>query len=829
MHAEEKTNQCEDMTFQVEPLIVGDEKLAGEGQTGQEIELLFDNLNEIIEVADDGSFEYEWENEVPEKDDTIILTNKPYELELIVKEETTETEPIEAELVGLCEEKIISEDEEETEDEVQTDEGEEQLGDIEEVNQSDEDKEQPKDGDEENSEVDEVAEDAPAEGGTDKEEETQLEEQTDGGKEQPEEDQETVENISSEVEPSETNKDLPEEFSIEEREEKDLEEEVIEEDLSEELESEGESQEEETAEETDSASEVDHEEETGEETEEVEGEEEKSDEESIQETNEKKLKEEELESSEDVESKKGEKPSDRQKMTVFSSFEAASAIDSKSQVSTKEITGDTMTVSTATDFNYALSSESIERIFLEADIEQPNPPTVESQSGQKIIETNGYDINLVNSTMLVGESVTNMVIRDTSASDRSTNLYTTNSDKDDGFIRKRDALMYLHLENINFNMHANTSAGKFGSNWEGEVHLYGDNVMNTFNSENAFAFRKIVIHDYSSLKLRHSSNNPTFMFYQDVTSSGSYGIEVGEYAELEVESNNGAILETERLRDTILNFTVDQRANVNMTGSNSSLFDLYTEIHFSIINPESVDFNNLQRNGRLFPVNGGLINGWLRNNDVNFKVENSSLKGWRAGNKSGTPSSSTPLIEKAHFKFTTIWILAFIERTEVTSITPSMSGFSNMFPPSVGRMVFERSMTGILEFGAPPEDLIFETTDIKDEEKVIKRQPLNYEFEVVDTRKNGDWKLVAEAIKPLNDSKGNEMKGSIYFFNQDKKPILLEEGPVEIISKNMNNKNPTQQVSWGPEEGILLKLNPINATADEKYTTTINWTLSDGP
>lgn len=799
MHAEETTDQCENMAFKVEAPAAGDEALNGKGHPGQEIELKFNDFEDVIEVDDAGSFEYEWKDKAPEADEIITLKNGPYEAEMIVTEEAVETEPVEAELVGTCEADVIPEEDEEE--------------------QSVE--EEPEVTEEEFTGTDEITEEPPADEAA-VDEESETEEQDDLEETQPELNEEAIyTDISEESEASlEIEEESIEEAEVEETTDEPLEEEPETEEVSDESEEDLQSEADDEIDQTDEA-------EQEELIEEEPGEVEVGEESTQEEIDEKEIEDDTKISEEDIDDTNAIED-DKHEFTTFSAFRTNRTAVSRSEVPGSQLSGNTASVSTPAEFNDALKSKNVQRIILKANIRQPNPSEVQTAatSGQKVIDTDGYDIDLVNGTMVLGESIRNMTIRGTNDSGRSTNLYTASNGEDDGFIEKERTGVKLHLENINFNLNGNLKAGKFGSNWEGEVHFHGHNKMTTGNSNNAFTFRKIRIHDNSTLELSHRGPGAAFVFNQDKTSSGEYGIHVGDYASLKVHSNS-AVIKTSDLGNSKLNFNVGHRANADLKGTGTVTFDMDTEMIFNIDNPERVDLNNTKSGGRLFPDNLVFLNLFNRSNDVNFNIKNTELSGWTPGNTSNSPSSTSNSIQEGKFTFTTHRpLLIHRETTRVSVLKPGDKNFGDKFKPDMRRMIFAGSSPDEWGFVSAPENIAFETTEIKDEEQVIQRQSPHYDFEIIDTRKNSNWHLSAQAIEPLNNGNGNELEGAIHYFEADGSETLMEEEPVRIASKNTDG---VQQVSWDSNEGILLKMNTIRAEADKEYSATINWTLTDGP
>ncbi|SOC40712.1 Ig-like domain-containing protein [Salinicoccus kekensis] len=890
MNAEEITDQCEDMAFKVEEPIAVDEKLVGEGQAGQEIEVLFNNLTDVIKVDDAGSFEYEWKDEVPEAGGNIILKSGPYEIELTVKEEGVETEPREAKLVEACEVSVIPEEEpveEIMDDEDQLDVEEEQSGAVDE-------------------EVFETEQEVPVESSAGEEATSREGNESDKQTESEEVKPEKTPERASETHASEGGEEPVK--ADEEGGEETLVDEAIDE-SSEEKESGTEETGDETLSDESKSDEVSHlegsegmlseENDPGDEADQVE---ESAKENSREEDNKNKLEDDDSEEGEEdnderigksgkkktLEVDKDEENEARDNKMVkgagFSLFNTFSTAMAESEVPII-ISEDTNSVyvSTPSGFNDALGSKDVERIILMDHIQQPKPSVVESETGKKIIDGNGKSIDLVNSTMILNNSrvfntnVTEMVIR-------NTNLLTTNDDTDGGFIKKETHSANIHLENVNFDTGNNGKNGKLGSSWESTINFYGSNIINTRSSQNGMAFKQVIVHEGAKLTLHNEGNGSAFKFENHFLRNGVFGLEIRKNSNVEISSES-KILETNltRLGSRVKNIIQDG-AQVIFKGNHSdNLFDIDTNTSFMVTNAKLVSFNNENPNGGLFSVRG-LFGIPI---DASFEVYNVVRKYWYKKDriekkpdvsveiqedKFTLDSNSNirrmdleqPIYELEPFEVDAVSdthamitgktrpratvIIYDIENVELAKTESDSEGNFSFtlkeheklkdkveagtvltFKGELDNAQAETEMTvqgNRLQFIEPPPDIIFETAEIKNEEKIIKRESPHYDFEVVNTRKNSDWKLTAQAVEPLNDGNGNELRNTINYFYEDGNSTPMEKEPIKVVSKNTNG---TQQVSWGPDEGILLKMNPIRAEADKEYSATINWTLSDGP
>lgn len=126
-------------------------------------------------------------------------------------------------------------------------------------------------------------------------------------------------------------------------------------------------------------------------------------------------------------------------------------------------------------------------------------------------------------------------------------------------------------------------------------------------------------------------------------------------------------------------------------------------------------------------------------------------------------------------------------------------------------------------------DIVFETTEIKNQETIVGRQDNNYVIDIIDTRKNGNWTLSAHAIDSLQNDDGDILPNSVFYMAGNEE-ISLEGSAAEVATKDdAVSVGTMDSITWAENEGILLKTNPIDAVSDSEYSTTIEWTLTDGP
>lgn len=135
----------------------------------------------------------------------------------------------------------------------------------------------------------------------------------------------------------------------------------------------------------------------------------------------------------------------------------------------------------------------------------------------------------------------------------------------------------------------------------------------------------------------------------------------------------------------------------------------------------------------------------------------------------------------------------------------------------------------ILEFDVP-EKMMFETTEITDEDMTIHRADEDWSIDVRDTRgEDSKWRVTAEASTPLENEHGHQLdEEALTFMKDDKQHSLNEE---VLIEEGQTKESDVSTISWKKKEGILIQMNPIQAgvSPDNKYSTSIEWTLTDAP
>lgn len=126
-----------------------------------------------------------------------------------------------------------------------------------------------------------------------------------------------------------------------------------------------------------------------------------------------------------------------------------------------------------------------------------------------------------------------------------------------------------------------------------------------------------------------------------------------------------------------------------------------------------------------------------------------------------------------------------------------------------------------------PKDIIFETTEIDNEgERIIsKTEPVTLE---VKNTANRDFVLTVSADGPLSSDNSILENSLVYRDGSDFTPIENEAVGVKGFDEPSASNDYIQSTVWEKGTGIVLRVNPLEATA-ANYSTTLNWELSSGP
>lgn len=131
----------------------------------------------------------------------------------------------------------------------------------------------------------------------------------------------------------------------------------------------------------------------------------------------------------------------------------------------------------------------------------------------------------------------------------------------------------------------------------------------------------------------------------------------------------------------------------------------------------------------------------------------------------------------------------------------------------------------------PVKDLLFENTSIDNtEEKIIHRTNPTQEVNVHSTKK-GNFSVNVYSKSPLTHTNGkDQLENSLYFVRNGEFNLIEGENNRQIIGskENAEKSGDNYKFTFGKDEGILIRTNPVKATIGE-YKATLVWTLTDGP
>jgi hypothetical protein len=135
----------------------------------------------------------------------------------------------------------------------------------------------------------------------------------------------------------------------------------------------------------------------------------------------------------------------------------------------------------------------------------------------------------------------------------------------------------------------------------------------------------------------------------------------------------------------------------------------------------------------------------------------------------------------------------------------------------------------IYSFHSVPENIAFQTTEINPGVVRIPRKDPDWAIEVMDTRVQGSpIRILAEEKNPLQTRDGtHSLPDALVYVDGNGESKRLSEGAVQVYSGESGSESVTE-ISWAPDEGILVETDPANAYASD-YRGTITWTLVDAP
>lgn len=131
----------------------------------------------------------------------------------------------------------------------------------------------------------------------------------------------------------------------------------------------------------------------------------------------------------------------------------------------------------------------------------------------------------------------------------------------------------------------------------------------------------------------------------------------------------------------------------------------------------------------------------------------------------------------------------------------------------------------------PVKDILFENTSIDNtEEKIIHRTNPTQEVNVHSTKK-GNFSVNVYSKTPLtHTNRKDQLENSLYFVRNGEFNLIEGENNRQIIGSkdNAEKSEDNYKFTFGKDEGILIRTNPVKATIGE-YKATLIWTLTDGP
>ncbi|NMD72510.1 hypothetical protein HHO41_19760 [Bacillus sp. DNRA2] len=136
----------------------------------------------------------------------------------------------------------------------------------------------------------------------------------------------------------------------------------------------------------------------------------------------------------------------------------------------------------------------------------------------------------------------------------------------------------------------------------------------------------------------------------------------------------------------------------------------------------------------------------------------------------------------------------------------------------------------VLELYVPPE-IQFENTLIGFKEVLIHRvqEIENLSVTVHDTRGQGyRWTIKAKVENPLTTDGLDALPlDALIFVNDGIEVGKLKDGVT--VHQGETGTTEDTPITWGADEGILMKMTPSNVKSGIPYSTTINWTLENAP
>lgn len=495
-------------------------------------------------------------------------------------------------------------------------------------------------------------------------------------------------------------------------------------------------------------------------------------------------------------------------------------------VISKSVTGEVRCVSTADEFNKAIDDRNVEVILFTNDISTDRNQYIYSNYNQKILDGNGYSLN-IGSSRLYNTSISEITVMNFS------NLSTTNSHRDNGMFRSNYPSQ-LRLKDVAFN------GGHIGASWESVLHVYGNVTINA-SADYAAYYRFYEIHDGANFTV-NGARGGLYAQSNNKENLDLNGIRVGENAVVNVTANNGVALYSRgvyqkyvesgansRLSLKSLNsnavqfsddkdffitahhdgeiileslnspvtsqgigaITVDDHGSliVRKTGnSNAPLFSTNSAVTLNVYYPNVVDFDNM--NGPIFPTENVL---------KTFNVNYVSMEGYATQNK--TPDYKTNMLNGS-------FTMSGNTTNADSSIKKVAPNFNQEFKSTLKRIRMIGDIKVNIKVNEPVTD---EST------KITGTATANRKIKMLNTRTNKVYETTSDTTGkftfnniPIGDLKGDDKLK--FFVVVDKYEIpsaevivegtILELLPVEdIVFKDTKITNV-------PESIIKRKSNP---------------------
>lgn len=462
-------------------------------------------------------------------------------------------------------------------------------------------------------------------------------------------------------------------------------------------------------------------------------------------------------------------------------------------VISKSVTGEVKCVSTADEFNKAIDDSNVEVILFTKDISTKRDQDIRSDYKQKILDGNGYSLN-IGSSRLYNTRISEITVMNFS------NLSTTNSHRDNGMFRSIYPSQ-LRLKDVAFN------GGHIGASWESVLHVYGNVTINA-SADYAAYYRFYEIHDRANFTV-NGARGGLYAQSNNKENLDLNGIRVGENAVVNVTANNGVALYSRgvyqkyvesgansRLSLKSLNsnavqfsddkdffitahhdgeiileslnspmtsqgigaITVDDHGSliVRKTGnSNAPLFSTNSAVTLNVYYPNVVDFDNM--NGPIFPTENVL---------KTFNVNYVSMEGYATQNK--TPDYKTNMLNGS-------FTMSGNTTNADSSIKKVAPNFNQEFKSTLKRIRMIGDIKVNIKVNEPVTD---EST------KITGTATANRKIKMLNTRTNKVYETTSDTTGkftfnniPIGDLKGDDKLK--FFVVVDKYEILSAEVIVE--------------------------------------------------